>query len=100
MSTRRTAGAIFAGHLMLLGGEGDQSAKILQVETQDDPRRAVHQAMLSIISPQTSVKVVGGYGTSVWQSSIRDLWPAFQAASKRSQMASSSAKDDRESDAS
>jgi len=38
------------------------------VETQDDPHRTVHpsyQAVLSIISPQTSAKVVGGYGTAV-----------------------------------
>ena len=41
---------------------------MLFVETQDDPRRTVHpsyQATLSIISPQTSVKLVGGYGTAV-----------------------------------
>lgn len=46
----------------------DQPAKVLKVETQDDPRRTVHPsylAMLSIISPQTSVKAVGGYGTTV-----------------------------------
>jgi hypothetical protein len=46
----------------------DQPAKVLIVETQDDPRRAVHpsyQAMLAMISPQTSVKLVGGYGTAV-----------------------------------
>ncbi len=46
----------------------DQPAKVLVVETQDDPRRAVdpsYQAMLSMLSPQTSVKLVGGYGTSV-----------------------------------
>ena len=34
-------------------------------EPQDDPRPAVHQAMPSMICPQTSVKVVGGRGTSV-----------------------------------
>jgi hypothetical protein len=48
----------------------DQPAKVLCVETQDDPRRAVHPsnlAMLSIISPQTSAKVVGGCGTTVDQ---------------------------------
>jgi hypothetical protein len=39
-------------------------AKILEVETQDDPR-LVHQAMPAMICPQTTVKVVGGYGTSV-----------------------------------
>jgi hypothetical protein len=38
---------------------------IPEVETQDDPRRAVRRAMPAMISPQTSVKVVGGYGTSV-----------------------------------
>jgi hypothetical protein len=46
----------------------DQPAKVLIVETQDDPRCAVHPshlAVLSMISPQTSVKLVGGYGTSV-----------------------------------
>ena len=46
----------------------DQPAKILVVETQDDPQRVNHpsyRAMLSVISPQTSVKVVGGYGTTV-----------------------------------
>jgi hypothetical protein len=42
----------------------DQPAKVLVVETQDDPRCTVHPAMLSLISPQTSVKPVGGYGTS------------------------------------
>jgi transcriptional regulator of met regulon len=46
----------------------DQPAKVLVVETQDDPRRAVHpsyHATLSIISPQTIAKAVGGYGTAV-----------------------------------
>ena len=46
----------------------DQPAKVLVVETQDNPRRTVHPsnlAMLSIISPQTNVKLVGGYGTAV-----------------------------------
>ena len=46
----------------------DQPAKVLCVETQDDPRRVVHPsnlAMLSMICPQTSIKVVGGYGTAV-----------------------------------
>jgi hypothetical protein len=46
----------------------DQPAKVLCVETQDDPRHGVHpsyQAMLAMISPQTSAKVVGGYGTTV-----------------------------------
>jgi hypothetical protein len=46
----------------------DRPAKVLCVETQDDPRRAAHPshlAMLSIISPQTSSKLVGGYGTAV-----------------------------------
>jgi len=43
----------------------DHPAKILEVEPQDDPWRAVRQAMPAMISPQTSVKVVGGFGTSV-----------------------------------
>jgi hypothetical protein len=46
----------------------DQPAKVLCVETQDDPRRTVHpsyQAILAMISPQTSAKVVGGFGTAV-----------------------------------
>jgi len=46
----------------------DQPAKVLVVETQDDPRRSVdpsYQAMLATINPQTSTKLVGGYGTSV-----------------------------------
>ena len=46
----------------------DQPAKVLYVETQGDLCRAVQPsnlAMLSIISPQTSAKVVGGYGTAV-----------------------------------
>jgi hypothetical protein len=46
----------------------DQPAKVLCVETQDDPQRLVdpsNLAMLSLISPQTSVKLVGGYGTAV-----------------------------------
>jgi hypothetical protein len=46
----------------------NQPAKVLCVEAQNDPRRAVHPShlsMLAIISPQTNVKVVGGYGTAV-----------------------------------
>ena len=46
----------------------DQPAKVLVVETQDEPRRATHPSylpMLAISSPQTSAKVVGGYGTAV-----------------------------------
>jgi hypothetical protein len=46
----------------------DQPAKVLVVETQDDPRRVTHPsypAMLAMISPQTSTKLVGGYGTAV-----------------------------------
>ena len=46
----------------------DQPAKVLFVETQDDPQRLVdplNLAMLSLVSPQTSVKLVGGYGTVV-----------------------------------
>jgi len=62
---RKTVGAIFAGRWGLLVGEDDQLAMILEVEPQDDPRRAVRQAMPAMISPRTSVKVVGGFGTSV-----------------------------------
>ena len=46
----------------------DQPAKVLCVETQNAPHRAVHPsnlAVLAMISPQTSVKLVGGYGTAV-----------------------------------
>jgi hypothetical protein len=46
----------------------DQPAKILVVETQDYPRHAVDpscQAMLAMINPQTSAKLVGGFSTSV-----------------------------------
>ena len=46
----------------------DHAAKVLIVETQDDPRRTTHpsyQTMLAMICPQTSVKVVGRYGTAV-----------------------------------
>jgi hypothetical protein len=46
----------------------DQLAKVLVVETQDNPGRAVdpsYLAKLAMISPQTSAKLVGGYGTSV-----------------------------------
>ena len=46
----------------------DQPAKVLVVETQDHPRRAVDpscQALLAMINPQRSTKLVGGYGTSV-----------------------------------
>ena len=46
----------------------DQPAKVLVVETQEDPRHAAcpaSLAMLAMISPQTSVKLVGGHGTSV-----------------------------------
>ncbi len=43
----------------------DQPAKVLTVETQDDPRRAVHQAMPLMISPQTSTRLVGAHGTTV-----------------------------------
>jgi hypothetical protein len=46
----------------------DQPAKVLVVETQDDPRRAARPAslaMLAMISPPTSVKLIGGHGTSV-----------------------------------
>jgi hypothetical protein len=47
----------------------DQPAKVLCVETQGDLRRAVHpsyQAMLSMISPQTSIKLVGGFSDAVF----------------------------------
>ncbi len=46
----------------------DQPAKVLVIETQGDARRAACPASLAIlamISPQTSVKLVGGHGTSV-----------------------------------
>ena len=46
----------------------DQPAKVLVIETQEDPRRVAHPAnvaRLAMISPQTSVKLVGGYGTAV-----------------------------------
>jgi hypothetical protein len=46
----------------------NQPAMILEVETQDDPKRAIdrrYQAFCSTICPQTSIKVVGGHGTSV-----------------------------------
>ena len=46
----------------------DQPAKVLVVETQNERRRATHPSylpMLAISSPQTSAKVVGGYGTAV-----------------------------------
>jgi hypothetical protein len=46
----------------------DQPAKILEVETQGSPRYATeprHLMFRALICPQTSVKVVGGCGTSV-----------------------------------
>ena len=43
----------------------DQPAKVLKIETQDDPRYAVRKAMPAMISPQTTTRLVGGYGTSV-----------------------------------
>jgi hypothetical protein len=46
----------------------DQPANVLFVETQGDPQRLVdpsNLAILSMISPQTSAKVVGDYGTAV-----------------------------------
>jgi hypothetical protein len=43
----------------------DQPAKILEVETQGDPRCTAHQAMLAMISPQTTMKLVGGCGVAV-----------------------------------
>jgi len=51
-----------------LGIYCDQPAKVLVIETQEDPRRAARPAnfaMLAMISPQISVKLVGGHGTSV-----------------------------------
>ena len=42
----------------------DKPAKILEIETQDDPRLG-HQALPSMISPQTSTKLVCGYSTSI-----------------------------------
>ncbi len=42
----------------------DQPAKILEVETQDE-RATDPGAFCSVISPQTTVKLVGGCGTSV-----------------------------------
>ena len=46
----------------------DQPAKVLTVETQGDPRHATesrHLAFRALICPQTSIKVVDGYGTAV-----------------------------------
>lgn len=46
-----------------------QPAKILEVETQDSPKWVTnpnHRGFLSVICPQTSVKVVGGQVTSVF----------------------------------
>ena len=46
----------------------DQPAKILEIETQDSPKWASdpsHREFLSVICPQTSVKVGGGQVTSV-----------------------------------
>jgi hypothetical protein len=46
----------------------NQPAKILEVETQDSPKRAAdprNAAFRSLICPQTSVKVAGGCGSSV-----------------------------------
>ena len=46
----------------------NQPAKILEVETQGNPRHATeprHLAFRALICPQTSVKVVDGYGTAV-----------------------------------
>ncbi|MGA2617542.1 MAG: hypothetical protein ABSF26_08040 [Thermoguttaceae bacterium] len=45
---------------VIVGIYCDQPAKILEVETQDDPR-LVRQAGPAMISPQTGAKVVGGY---------------------------------------
>ena len=47
----------------------DQPAKILQVETQDSPKRVTDpssRSFLAVMCPQTSVKVVGGQVTSVF----------------------------------
>jgi hypothetical protein len=46
----------------------DMPAKVLVVETRGDPLRTIepsYLAMLSMVSPQTSSKVAGGYGTAV-----------------------------------
>ena len=51
-----------------VGIYSDQPVKVLYVETQDDPRRMVdpsNLAMLAMISPQTSAKLAGGFGTAV-----------------------------------
>ena len=42
----------------------DPPARILQVDSQDDSR-LIHQAMPAVITPQTSLKAVGGRSTTV-----------------------------------
>jgi hypothetical protein len=59
---------IHTRHGKCVGIYCDQPAKVLKVESRGNAQRAVHPsnlAMLSLISPQTSVKLVGGYGSSV-----------------------------------
>jgi hypothetical protein len=59
---------IHTRHGRCVGIYCDQPAKVLVVETREDPRCAAHPsspAVLAMISPQTSVKLVGGYGTAV-----------------------------------
>jgi hypothetical protein len=54
----------------------DQPAKVLCVETQGDPRCLVdpsNLAMLSLISPQTSAKVVGGFSDAVFSAAAVPL---------------------------
>jgi hypothetical protein len=46
----------------------DQPAKILEIETQDNRRYVTSprsQAFVAAVCPQTTLKVVGGYGTSM-----------------------------------
>jgi len=43
----------------------DAGFRGIHFAAQDDPRYAVPQATPAMLSPQTSVKLVGGYGASV-----------------------------------
>jgi hypothetical protein len=59
---------IHTRHGECIGIYCDHPAKVLCVETQDDAERTTdpgYRIFLSLISPQTSVKVIGGYGTTV-----------------------------------
>lgn len=56
---------IHTRHGKVVGIYCDQPAKVLVVETEDDPRRAVHRAEILMISPQSSTKLVGAHGTTV-----------------------------------